>query len=137
VAGAVPTPKEPLLDPWNPARRAVVEQYRDAFAGIPARLLDEPPGGCGVDHLAVVRVADRDRVRTQLAALGVGTAIHYPTPCHRQPPYRRYATRPLPVAEQSATEILSLPLFPHLADEQVALVCKAVQEAVAGEWSDA
>src|SRR4051794_28405546 len=78
VQAAVLTAKMPYLDAWNQARRAVVEQYRDAFAGIPARLLDEPPGGCGVDHLAVVRVADRDRVRTQLAALGVGTAIHYP-----------------------------------------------------------
>ena len=136
VQAAVLTAKLAHLDFWNQARRAVVDQYRDAFADGPVRLLDDLPDARGVYHLAVARVVDRDRVQARLASLGVRTAIHSPTPCHRQPPYRRYATRPLPVAERAATQILSLPLFPHIGDEQVALVCKAMQEAVAGEWPD-
>ena len=136
VQAAVLSAKLAHLDAWNRARRAVVEQYRVAFADGPVQLLEDLPDAYGVYHLAVARVADRDRVRARLASLGIHTAIHYPTPCHRQPPYQRYATRLLPVAERAATEILSLPLFPHISDEQTALVCKAVQQVVAAEWSD-
>jgi len=65
-------------------------------------------------------------VQERLAALGVQTQIHYPIPCHHQAPYRRFADRPLPVAERSAGEVLSLPMFPHMTGDQVAWVCHAV-----------
>jgi dTDP-4-amino-4,6-dideoxygalactose transaminase len=62
--------------------------------------------------------------------MGIETQIHYPIPCHRQTPYRRFATCPLPVAEESADEVLSLPSFPHMSDGQVARVCDAIREAL-------
>jgi dTDP-4-amino-4,6-dideoxygalactose transaminase len=65
--------------------------------------------------------------------MGVHTQIHYPIPCHRQAPYRRFGNLALPIAERTADEVLSLPMFPHLSDEQVARVCDAVHEALAGE----
>jgi dTDP-4-amino-4,6-dideoxygalactose transaminase len=136
VQAAVLTAKLAHLDAWTRARRAVIAQYRDAFTGGPVRLLDELPGARSVYHLAVARLARRDSVRARLAALGVHTGIHYPIPCHLQPPYRRYAATPLPVAEQAAAEILSLPLFPHMTEEQVAAVCRAMQEALFEEGSD-
>jgi dTDP-4-amino-4,6-dideoxygalactose transaminase len=130
MQAVVLTAKLARLDAWTRARRSIAARYRAAFAAGPVRVVDEVSGGAGVHHLAVIRVADRARVQQRLAALGVASQIHYPVPCHQQPPYRRFATRPLPVAEQSAREVLSLPMFPHMTDGQVAQVCDAVREAV-------
>ena len=69
----------------------------------------------------------------RLAALGIQTGIHYPVPCHRQAPYRSFTAGRLPAAEEAAGEILSLPIFPHMSDGQVARVCDAVHEAIARE----
>jgi dTDP-4-amino-4,6-dideoxygalactose transaminase len=121
------------LDAWNEARRSVAARYRAAFADGPARLVDEEPGSEGVYHLAVVRTRERARLQQQLTTMGIQTSIHYPIPCHRQPAYLRFAGGSLPVSEAAAEEILSLPMFPHLRDEQVTRVCEAVWEALAGE----
>ena len=88
----------------------------------------EPPGSQGAYHLAVALVPDRTPVRRRLAEAGIETQIHYPIPCHRQVPYQRFATRPLPMAEESAGQILSLPMFPHMSDSQVARVCDAIRD---------
>lgn len=133
LQAAVLTVKLARLDAWNEARRSVAARYHAALASCPARPVAEVPGTRGVYHLAVVRVPDRARVQRQLAAMGVQTQIHYPIPCHRQAPYQRFADRPLPAAERSADEVLSLPMFPHLTDGQVAQVCDAVQAAVGKE----
>jgi dTDP-4-amino-4,6-dideoxygalactose transaminase len=121
------------LAAWTDARRSVAARYQAAFAAGPAQVIDEVPGSQGAYHLAVVRVPDRVRVERQLAAMGIQTGIHYPVPCHWQPPYRRFADRRLPVAETTAEKILSLPIFPHMTDGQVARVCDAVREAVQGK----
>jgi dTDP-4-amino-4,6-dideoxygalactose transaminase len=121
------------LAAWTDARRSVAARYQAAFAAGPARVIDEVPGSRGAYHLAVVRVPDRARVERQLAAMGIQTGIHYPVPCHRQPPYQRFADRRLPVAETTAAEILSLPIFPHMTDDQMARVCDAVREIVQGK----
>ena len=92
-------------------------------------MVEDEPGAQGVYHLAVARTPDRARIQQQLSAMGIATGIHYPIPCHRQAPYERFATGPLPVSEAAAAEVLSLPMFPHLRDDQVARVCDAVQEA--------
>ena len=120
--------KLPWLDDWTGARRSIAARYRAAFGGGPARLMAEPPGSRGVYHLAVALVPDRTPVRRRLAEVGIETQIHYPIPCHRQAPYQRFATRPLPMAEESAGEILSLPMFPHMSDGQVARVCDAIRD---------
>jgi len=133
LQAVVLTAKLARLDGWNEARRSIAARYRTAFAGGPARLIGEVPGARGVYHLAVVRVANRAQVQRELAAMGVHTQIHYPIPCHWQAPYRRFETCALPIAERTAGEILSLPMFPHMSDEQVARVCDAVPEALAAE----
>jgi dTDP-4-amino-4,6-dideoxygalactose transaminase len=119
------------LDAWNEARRSIAARYRAAFGSGPDGLPDETPGAQGVYHLAVVRVRDRPRVQQRLRELGVQTAIHYPVPCHQQAPYREFAAGPLPVAEQAAGEIVSLPMFPHMTPAQVTRVCDAVSEVLA------
>ena len=133
MQAVVLTAKLARLDAWNAARRSVAARYHAALAGSPARLVAEVPGMRGAYHLAVVRVPGREQVSSDLAAMGVQTLIHYPIPCHRQEPYRRFADGPLPVAERSADEVLSLPMSPNLTDDQVARVCSAVLEALPGE----
>jgi dTDP-4-amino-4,6-dideoxygalactose transaminase len=132
VQAVVLTAKLSRLDTWNQARRSIASRYQTAFASGPARPVGEIPGARGTYHLAVLRVPDRALVREHLTAMGVQTQIHYPVPCHQQAPYRRFADRPLPVAERTAGEVLSLPMFPHMTDDQVARVCDAVHEAMSG-----
>jgi dTDP-4-amino-4,6-dideoxygalactose transaminase len=123
------------LDAWTEARRAIARRYREVLRPGPAQVVAELPGSRGAYHLAVARVPRRDRVRAKLQARDVETGIHYPTPCHRQRPYRRFAAGPLPVAEQAAEEVLSLPIFPHMTDEQLARVLWALDEVLATEES--
>jgi dTDP-4-amino-4,6-dideoxygalactose transaminase len=133
VQAAVLTAKLTKLDEWTVARRSIAARYRAAFATGPARFVPEAPGARGVYHLAVVRVPDRERFQRELMAMGIQTGIHYPTPCHRQAPYRRFTVQALPVAEETAREVMSLPMFPHMSDDQVAQVCDAVHKALAGK----
>lgn len=85
-----------------------------------------------VYHLYVIRHPERDALREFLANRQIGTAIQYPLPNHLQPAYRGRLgdTGSFPVAEQLATEIVSLPLFPELTDEQVDYVIAAIREFV-------
>jgi dTDP-4-amino-4,6-dideoxygalactose transaminase len=81
----------------------------------------------GVYHLYVVRVAERQALQAHLAAVGVGTGIHYPIPLHLQKAYQYlgYKAGDFPAAERVASEILSLPMFPHLSHgQQDAVVMK-------------
>jgi dTDP-4-amino-4,6-dideoxygalactose transaminase len=133
LQAVVLTAKLARLDDWTQARRRAVAGYRAALAGSAARMVEELPGSQGVYHLAVVRVPGRERVERRLAAMGIQTGIHYPVPCHRQAPYLSFADGRLPSAEEAAAEILSLPIFPHISDGQVARVCEAVHEAIAPE----
>jgi dTDP-4-amino-4,6-dideoxygalactose transaminase len=127
--------KLPWLDAWTQARRSIAARYRAALEGSAARMVAELPGSRGGYHLAVARVADRTSVQQRLAEAGIETQLHYPIPCHRQAPFRRFATRPLPVAEESAREVVSLPMFPHMNDDQVARVCDAIRDVSPGTES--
>ena len=133
LQAVVLTAKLARLDAWTQTRRSAAAQYRAELAGSAARMVDEMAGSRGVYHLAVVRVPARAQVERRLAAMGIQTGIHYPVPCHRQAPYRSFAAGGLPAAEEAAAEILSLPIFPHISDGQVARVCEALRAAVAQE----
>jgi dTDP-4-amino-4,6-dideoxygalactose transaminase len=88
----------------------------------------EQAGGRGVHHLAVVRVADRERVRHELDDHGISTGVHYPVPCHLMRPYRRFADGALPASERAADEVLSLPLYPHLYADDVVRVAETLNQ---------
>ena len=133
LQAVVLTVKLGRLDGWNEARQSIAARYRAAFASGPIRLVEDEPGALGVYHLAVARVPDRARVQQQLTAMGIETGIHYPIPAHQQVPYLRFAAGPLPVTEAAAAEVLSLPMFPHLRDDQVARVSDALHETLAAK----
>jgi dTDP-4-amino-4,6-dideoxygalactose transaminase len=115
---------------WTEARIALAAGYRERLAGSSVRMIDVAPEVRHVYHLMVVRVTDRKRVQAALIERGVQSGVHYPVPCHLQPPLRRYAERPLPVVEQTAGELLSLPMFPHMTSAQLDRVCRALDEAL-------
>jgi dTDP-4-amino-4,6-dideoxygalactose transaminase len=116
---------------WNDRRQQLATRYREQLIGTPVRLAATNPRAEHVYHLLVARVADRDRVQAELSDRGIQTGVHYPVPCHQQPPLRRFADGPMPVAEQAAAEILSLPIFPHMTPDQVDVVCDALADVTA------
>jgi dTDP-4-amino-4,6-dideoxygalactose transaminase len=119
--------KLPSLESANMARRRVMDRYRRQ---LPPWVwpVTKHPGAEPVYHLAVVRVADRAKVIAALDRHSIGWGIHYPIPCHRQPAYREFAES-LPVAEEVAGQILSLPMSPTLTDDQVDRVCETLWKA--------
>jgi dTDP-3-amino-3,4,6-trideoxy-alpha-D-glucose transaminase len=119
------------LDRWNAQRRRAAAELRRALrpSGV---LAPAPPsdGGDHVYHLFVVRSADRDLLRAHLTARGIASAIHYPVPVHLAGAYAHLGHRPgsLPVAEELAGRICSLPIFPGMDDAQIGAVAAAVAE---------
>lgn len=118
------------LDAENARRQAIAAAYDKALAGTrftpPARL----QGASHVFHQYVLRVDDRAQLQAALKAHGVATNIHYPVPVHLQPAYLgRVCMGPAACAEtaRAAHHVLSLPMFPQLADAQVEAVCAALR----------
>ena len=126
VQAVVLSAKLRRLTEWNASRRRLYAQYNALVDPAAARMVAETPDAKGAVHLAVARVLERDRVREDLAAAGIATGIHYPTPCHLMPAYREFADGPLPVAEAAANELVSLPMYPHLDAADVARVCETL-----------
>lgn len=116
------------LDDWNDRRQAIADRYRQLLADGPAILPEEAAGDVHVYHHFILRVAERDRFRELLAADGVGTGVHYPIPLHLQPSLTQLGHRPgdLPVCERLCDEIVSLPMHPHLTDDEVDRVVDSV-----------
>ena len=123
------TVKLPHLAEENRRRRAIAARYVELLADTDLVL---PAVGAGdhVFHVFVVRTRERDRVQAALEAAGVGTAIHYPTPPHLQGAYPELAGSALPIAEQLAAEVLSIPLHPALTDAQVDRVAEVLRGVV-------
>jgi dTDP-4-amino-4,6-dideoxygalactose transaminase len=118
------------LDTWNAARRTVMSRYRQMLDPDRISLVSVNEDSQPIYHLAVAQVNDRDAVREKLAAQGIATGIHYPTPCHLSEPYVGQAVTALPVVEAAAQRILSLPMYPHLAEEDVDRVSETLNQVV-------
>ncbi len=118
------------LPAWTERRRALATLYARELAGSAVRLLEEQPYAAANYHLFVVRHPRRDGLMEALRARGIGTLIHYPIPLHLQPAFATLGGKAgdFPVAEQAAAEILSLPLYPEMSDEQALTVAGAVRE---------
>ena len=120
------------LERWTARRRELADYYRRELAGSGLSLPQEQPYARAVHHLFVVRHPRRDALAAALAERGIGTLIHYPIPLHLQPAFAGLGRRPgdLPIAERACSEILSLPLYPELRDEQAAAVVAAVRDVL-------
>ena len=129
---AVLSAKLPRLDDWNEGRRKAAGWYRERLQDDRIVLPVEPAGRRHVYHVFVVCLPDRLRVSEELAGRGVQTGLHYPISLHLQEGYRYlgYQEGDLPEAEAAAESILSLPMFPHMTEEQVHYVCKNLLEVL-------
>ncbi|HEY4809759.1 MAG TPA: DegT/DnrJ/EryC1/StrS family aminotransferase [Solirubrobacteraceae bacterium] len=116
----------PRLDERNQRRRAIARSYASALSLSPVGIAQE--GGTDyVAHLAVIRASQRAPFAQGLDARGVSTAIHYPIADHRQTIIGAPMVS-LPVTEAACGEVLTLPCFPELEDEEIEAVCAALQE---------
>jgi dTDP-4-amino-4,6-dideoxygalactose transaminase len=109
------------LDVWNERRCSVAARYLDGLTGTGLVLPTVPTDAEQVWHLFVVRTPRRDELRAALADAGIETGVHYPLAAHRQPVFAGLGIDPgsLPVSDRLQHEVLSLPIGPHLTDEQV------------------
>jgi dTDP-4-amino-4,6-dideoxygalactose transaminase len=122
------------LDSANARRESIAAAYDEALACSSLRPPARRPGAQHVFHQYVIRPANRAAVQSHLHALGIGTAVHYPVPIHRQPAYAgRVALGPsgCRVTDSIAGQILSMPIYPELTDGEVDFVCKALRASEA------
>jgi len=120
------------LDAWNESRRRIASMYGELLASSAATLPHVSADVEHVYHLYVVQVDERERVIAELAQRGVGAGIHYPTPIHLQEAYRDRGFKPgaFPVTEAAAKRVLSLPMYPELAEDGVRRVAGALSEVL-------
>jgi dTDP-4-amino-4,6-dideoxygalactose transaminase len=119
----------PTLDAANDRRRAIQARYRDELSGRLELVQDAPGEVTTVAHLVVARSPRRDAVVRELAERGVQAAVHYPIADHRQPTASpgSYRADSLVVTDQACAEVLSLPCFPELGDDEVGMAIDAVR----------
>jgi dTDP-4-amino-4,6-dideoxygalactose transaminase len=131
------------IDRWNQSRRERASKYDQLFAeaglcsnqekaenSAPIQLPRTSPGAHHVFHQYVVRAYRRDELREFLSARKIGTEIYYPIPLHLQPcfVYLGYREGDLPEAERAAKEVLALPMFPELTEEEQKRVVESIAD---------
>jgi dTDP-4-amino-4,6-dideoxygalactose transaminase len=116
------------LESWTERRRALAARYEAGLAGTALTTPVEGDERRHVYHLYVIRAQDRDGLQERLRGDGIGTLVHYPRPVHLHPAYRGLdrGDGSLAVSERLAGEILSLPLYPELRDDEVDAVVEAL-----------
>ncbi len=128
--GAVLSIKLRYLEKWNERRREIARRYREGIQNPLIEFQQEYPDSRGVYHIFAVRVRDgkRDELKEYLQQKGIGTGIYYPIPVHLQKPFREMGWKEgdLPETERLSKEMLALPMFPELTDEEVERVIDAV-----------
>lgn len=120
------------LSKWNEQRRAAARLYDELLAPLDGSVACpiEPSSAKSVYHLYVVRTQFRDELQKYLNAAGIGTGIHYPIPIHLQAAYasRGWKRGDFPETEAAADEILSLPMFAGLTDDQQKTIAETISQ---------
>ena len=116
------------LDTWNERRGKAAERYNETLKESALVLPYVPDYAKPVWHLYVVNIEERDKLQKYLADNGIGTLIHYPIPPHLQKAYVSlgFNLGDFPIAEKMAEQILSLPMGPHISDEQIEIIINAI-----------
>jgi dTDP-4-amino-4,6-dideoxygalactose transaminase len=124
LQGAILRVKLRHLDAWT--RAALYDELLD---GVDVRRPTVRPDVRHVYHVYTIRTPDRDRYADALRAEGIATGIHYPVPVHLQPAHADlgYGPGSFPESERASHEVLSLPVFPEMTDQQVRTVAAAVR----------
>ena len=115
------------LDEKNKRRRELASLYKK-FLG-EGCMLNENPKGTSVYHQIVIKHKRRDEIFSHLLKNNIGAAIHYPIPIHKQSLYKNLGCS-LPISEKFSNEVLSLPSFPQLKDDDVKMICEKINEVI-------
>lgn len=126
------------IDAWNEKRREIAEYFSGHLKDLDTVLPIVAGGAEHVFHVYCILVKDRDAVQERLKELGVSTGVHYPVPLHLQPAYRylRIKKGNLPVTESVAADVLSLPIFPFMSDEEKQHVVDSLHRVLAEQQED-
>ncbi len=118
------------LADWNEQRRSHARQYQNLLRGTPVITPAECSENRHVYHLFVVRVRERDELQAWLKTRGVSTGIHYPVPAHLQKAMEclGYEADDLPVTERVTSEIMSLPMYAELTNEEIQYVTNSIKD---------
>jgi perosamine synthetase len=131
VAAAIGLAQLPKLPGFNERRQAIAARYDAELRGVVTPHVR--PGATHVYHQYTIRVRERDAFAERLKERGVGTAIYYPIPVHRQKPFLAlgYGNETVPVTDRLTEQVLSIPVHPSLSDDEIATVIGAVNETAA------
>ena len=121
IQAAILRTKLPFLPAWVQRRRKIASYYNDHLRDLPIVLPEEPRYAQASYHLYVIRTKYRDQLKQYLEKNGVACGVHYPIPIHLQPSMRLlgYKKGDFPVSEESAQEVLSLPMYPELTQKEL------------------
>jgi dTDP-4-amino-4,6-dideoxygalactose transaminase len=130
IQGAILNVKLKYLEKWSAARRSHAELYSKLLIGSVVRTPVVMPYGNPVFHVYAIRTTAREDLMAYLTLQGIQHGIHYPIPVHLLPAYADlgYKQGDFPYSEMAANEVLSLPMFAELTDEQITIVCDAIQK---------
>jgi len=118
------------LDVWNERRRKIARCYQEGLKDIPGLLLPQITNGVDpVWHLFVIRFSQRDKLQEYLSKAGIGTLIHYPIPPHLSSAYTDsgWNEHDFPITERLSTDVLSLPMGPHLDSNEGERVVETIR----------
>jgi dTDP-4-amino-4,6-dideoxygalactose transaminase len=132
IQAAVLSVKLKYLEGWHEARRRHAKLYDELLRGSPVVTPHIEDGNWSVYNQYVVRVPKRDRVKQRLAERGIGAGVYYPVPLHLQDCFAYLGGREgeLPETERACREVLALPVYPELPEEQVRYVARELLAAV-------
>jgi len=118
------------LDRWTTERQRVAARYDELLTDSPVAIPHKAPGCWHVYHQYTIRAPRRDELQAYLREMGIGTMVYYPVPLHLQEIYADLGLGEgsFPEAEQAAKEVLSLPVFPELAEEQIQQITSAIRQ---------
>jgi len=126
--GAILGAKLNHLDKWVDQRRAIAKAYAKSISNEKIRLPVELEGNRHAYYVYVLRTEMRDELQVHLNHLDIGTGIHYPHPVHLEKAFKdlAYNNGDFPIAEKAAEQVLSIPIYPEMSQEQIEIVAEAV-----------
>ncbi|MBR4592542.1 MAG: DegT/DnrJ/EryC1/StrS family aminotransferase [Elusimicrobiaceae bacterium] len=130
IQAAILRVKLPHLEEWTEKRRKAAAWYEEGLSGVPVILPPTPPADSSQSYYVfTIRAEKRDELQSYLKARNIGSAVYYPVPLYKQPAYAHLGLKAedYPNAEKAAKEVLSIPMFPEITQEQVTRVCDTIR----------
>ncbi len=134
LQAAILLAKLPFVERWNKKRAEIAARYDQEFKDLDLTIPTVEEGNVHIYHQYTLQSARRDRLIAHLQTKNIATAVHYPFPLTQQPAYTGFVEDPdtFPVANRLSQQVLSLPIFPQMSDDQVVRVIEGVRSYFVG-----